>query len=41
LTNLGFNFTLPDVVDDLEVRGFLDGVNTSIRLDSIHLTQKP
>lgn len=40
LTNLGFNFTLPDVVYDLEFRGFLDGVNTSIRLDSIHLTQK-
>jgi hypothetical protein len=40
LTNLGFNFTLPDVVYDLEFRGFLDRVNTSIRLDSIHLTQK-
>ena len=40
-TGLGLNFTLPQVVYDLEFRGFLDGGNTSIRLDSIHLTQKP
>ena len=39
-TGLELNFTLPDVVYDLEFRGFLDGVNTSIRLDRIHLTQK-
>ena len=40
-TWIGFNFTLPDVVYDLEFRGFLDGINTSMRLDRIHLTQKP
>lgn len=40
-TGLSMNFTLPDIVYDLEFRGFLDGINTTLRLDRIRLTQKP
>jgi uncharacterized membrane protein len=38
-TVLWLNFTLSDIVYDLEFRGFLDDENTSIRLDSVQLTQ--
>ncbi len=40
-TSIGLNFTLPYVVYDLEFRGILDGLNTTIQLDSIRLTQNP
>lgn len=40
-TSIRLNFTLPDVVYDLEFRGILDGLNTTIQLDSIQLTQSP
>lgn len=38
-THLGLNFTLSDIVYDLEFRAFLDGNHTKIELDSIRLTQ--
>lgn len=38
-SNMSLNFSLPDVVYDLEFRAFLDGNGTQILLDSIRLTQ--
>ncbi len=38
-TNIGFNFTLPNNVYDLELRGFLQGNTSALILDYIHLTQ--
>jgi len=40
-TEVELRFTLPEVVYDLELRGFLVSDNTTIRLDRITLTQKP
>ena len=40
-TSISIDFTLPDVVYDLEFRGILDEVNTTLQLDSIRLTQSP
>ena len=40
-TEVKLSFTLPDVVYDLELRGFLVTQNTTIVLDRITLTQEP
>ena len=40
-TEVELRFTLPEVVYDLELRGFLVSVNTTIRLDRITLRQEP
>ena len=40
-TEVKLNFILPEVIYDLELRGFLVTQNTTIRLDRITLTQEP
>ena len=40
-TDVILRFSLPEVVYDLELRGFLISDNTTIRLDRITLTQEP
>jgi hypothetical protein len=40
-TEVKLGFSLPEVVYDLELRGFLVTQNTTIRLDRITLAQKP
>ena len=40
-TEVGLSFSLPEVVYDLELRGFLVSDNTTIRLDRITLIQEP
>jgi len=39
-TQLGLNFTLNTIAYDLELRGILTGLNTTIVLDTIRLEQR-
>lgn len=40
-TRLSLNFTLNTIAYDLELRGMLTGINTTIALDTIRLEQRP
>ena len=40
-TQLGLNFTLNTIAYDMELRGMLTGLNTTIALDTIRLEQNP